>query len=251
VNNITGASSQPSRWREFVRGVLDEAPLMLGVVPFGLVLGVTVNAANMPPVAGQITSSVIFAGSSQLIFARLFGEGAPLITVFLTCAIVNLRHVLYSASIAPYFKTFSMRWKWLLSYLLTDEAYAMGIAHYEKLGLDAPLLRMHKQWYFLGVGLTLWVSWNISTLLGIFVGGSIPPGWGLDFAVPLTFIAIVVPALCDRAGIVAALMAGVLSVALIAMPLKLSLVSATLLGIVAGLAFEALGWGPKPTSVKA
>ena len=134
-----------TRMRECMRGAATVLPMMLGVIPFGLILGVAVNAARMPAVPAQATSSIIFAGASQMIFARLFGEGAPLFTIVLTAAIINLRHVLYSASIAPFLKTFSRKWKFLLAYLLTDEAYAVAISHMETLPPNAPLFRWHKQ----------------------------------------------------------------------------------------------------------
>ncbi|MCX6019946.1 MAG: AzlC family ABC transporter permease [Chloroflexi bacterium] len=228
-----------TRLREFMRGAATELPMMLGVVPFGLIFGVAVNAAMMPAIPAQATSSIIFAGASQMIFARLFGEGAPLFTIVLTAAIINLRHVLYSASIAPFLKPFSRKWKFLLAYLLTDEAYAIAISHMETLPPNAPLLRWHKQWYVFGAGFTLWLGWQISTAVGIFIGGQIPPSWSLDFSLPLTFIAIVVPALRDRAGIAAAAAAGICAVAAAAMPLKLGLVTATLLGIAIGMLVEA------------
>jgi len=233
--------SRPAATRagEFLRGCAAELPMMLGVVPFGLIFGVAVNAAAMPAIPAQATSSVIFAGASQMIFARMFGEGAPLLTIVVTAAIINLRHVLYSASIAPYLQTFGRGWKFLLSYLLTDEAYAASIAHLDSLPKGAPLGQLFKQWYVFGAGITLWIGWQISTGVGIFVGGSIPPEWSLDFSLPLTFIAIVVPALRDRAGIAAAIVAGIAAVALASMPLKLGLVTATLLGIAIGMFFEA------------
>jgi 4-azaleucine resistance transporter AzlC len=230
--------SPTSRFREFTRGVVDIAPLMLGVVPFGLIFGVTVNAAQLSAIPAQATSSIIFAGSSQLVFARLFGEGAPWLTIILTAAILNLRHVLYSASIAPFMRNFSRGWKWLCAYLLTDEAYAIAINHFNTLDSAAQLERLFKHWYFFGCGITLWMGWNISTAIGIFVGGQIPASWALDFSVPLTFIAIVVPALRDRASVAAAVTAGIVSIAAYAMPLKLGLVSATLAGIAAGVIVE-------------
>jgi len=231
--------SPPSRLREFTRGCLAELPMMLGVIPFGLIFGVAVNAAAMPAIPAQATSSIIFAGASQMIFARMFGEGAPLLTIIVTAAIINLRHVLYSASIAPYLQTFNRGWKFLLSYLLTDEAYAAAITHLDTLPKDAPFGRLFKQWYVFGAGITLWIGWQISTGVGIFVGGSIPPEWSLDFSLPLTFIAIVVPALRDRAGVAAAIASGIAAVALAAMPLKLGLVTATMLGIAVGMFIEA------------
>ena len=133
----------------FWAGVRTTAPLLLGVVPFALVYGVVVNGAGLPPGIGWAMSQIIFAGSSQLITARLFGEGTPILTIVLTAAIINLRHMLYSASIAPYVQHLSRKWRALLAYLLTDEGYAVGISHYV----------MHKakpdplsHWFFFGCG---------------------------------------------------------------------------------------------------
>jgi 4-azaleucine resistance transporter AzlC len=226
------------RLRELLRGVAHVAPLLLGAAPFGLIFGVTVNTVHMQPVAAQATSTLIFAGSAQLVFARLFGDGAPWLTLVLTGILLNLRHMLYSASIAPYMQRFSRGWKWLLAYLLTDEAYAVVIGHFDALGAQAPLEKLSKQWYFLGAGLALWLIWHVSTAIGIFVGGRIPESWSLDFAVPLTFTAIVLPNLRDRAAIGAALTAGLLSVLAFDMPFKLSLVVATLAGIAVGMALD-------------
>lgn len=220
----------------FWAGVRTTAPLLLGVVPFALVYGVVVNGAGLPPGIGWAMSQIIFAGSSQLITARLFGEGTPILTIVLTAAIINLRHMLYSASIAPYVQHLSRKWRALLAYLLTDEGYAVGISHYV----------MHKakpdplsHWFFFGCGATMWLTWQIVTGIGIFIGGQIPASWGLDFAVPLTFIAIVFPALRHKADIMAAAVAGVVAVVAFAMPLKLGLIVATLLGIAAGVLVEA------------
>ena len=229
-----------SRSREFWRGVLAEAPMMLGVVPFGLIFGVIANSVQLPAVPAQATSSMIFAGASQFIFARLYGEGAPVITIVLTAAIINLRHVLYSASVAPFLKSFSRGWKLLLSYLMADETYAIVIDHYNQLPRGLSMTKHFKPWCgFLGAGLTLWLTWQLSTGVGIFVGALIPESWALDFSLPLTFIAIVVPGLRDRAGWAAAVVAGVVSVVAFTLPFKLSLVAATVLGIMVALLVEA------------
>ena len=204
----------------FGLGVRTIAPMLLGVVPFALVYGVVVNGAGLSPSIGWAMSQIIFAGSSQLITARLFGEGTPLLTIVLTAAIINLRHMLYSASVAPYMQHLSRKWRGLLAYLLTDPD---PLAH----------------WIFFGCGATLWFTWQISTGIGIFIGGQIPASWGLDFAVPLTFIAIVFPALRHKADIAAAAVAGGGAVLAFAMPLKLGLIVATLLGIAAGVLMEA------------
>ena len=151
----------------------------------------------------------------------------------LTIAVVNLRHMLYSASVAPYLQALPMRWKVLLSYLLTDEAYAVTILNYERED-DEPTAH----WFFLGAGLTLWTGWQISTAAGILLGTTLPESWPLDFALPITFIALVMPALRDRPAVAAALSAGVVALLAYSLPYKLGLMLAGLIGIVVGTFLE-------------
>ncbi len=206
---------------------------MLGVLPFGMIYGVLALGAGVPGVLAQGMSAIVFAGSAQFVTAQLIGAGAPVVVILATAFVVNLRHALYSASVAPYLKQLHPLWKWLLAYLLTDEAYAVTITHYQRTG-DAP----NNHWYFLGAGLTLWSGWQASTAAGILLGAQVPSGWSLDFTLALTFIALVVPALQDRAGLAAALVAGVTAVAAFGLPYRLGLVVAALLGVVAGIWIE-------------
>jgi predicted branched-subunit amino acid permease len=147
--------------------------------------------------------------------------------------VINLRHALYSASIAPYLQHLPNRWKLSLAYLLTDEAYAVSIIHYQE---DSD--RRNKHWFFLGSGLTLWSTWQVSTAAGIFLGASIPSSWSLDFTIALTFIALVIPTLKDRPSVGAALSAGLVAVIAYNMPYKLGLLAAVLVGILVGILLE-------------
>ncbi len=210
--------------REFLAGVQAELPILLGVIPFGMIYGVLALSAGIPPAAAQAMSAVLFAGSSQFITAQLVGHGTPALVIILTAAIVNLRHALYSASVAPYVQKLRPGWKWLLAYLLTDEAYAVTITRYQR--RDQAPTPAHAHWYFLGAGLALWSTWQISTAVGIFIGAQVPESWSLDFTLSLTFIALVVPNLKDRPGVAAALAAGLVAVAASALPYKLGLVLA-------------------------
>lgn len=232
--NFNSNAYANTRWREFVNGVKAELPILLGVIPFGLIYGALATSAGLPMSIAQAMSAVVFAGSAQFVTAQLIAQSAPYAVMILTAAILNLRHVLYSASLAPHLRHLPFRWKAALSYLLTDEAYAVVITRYTQPDHGQP----SGHWYFLGAGLTLWVTWQISTAVGIATGALVPPSWSLDFALPLTFIAIVVPAVRDRPALLAATVAGAVSVAAFGMPLKLSLIAATLTGIVAGLAVE-------------
>lgn len=223
----------PSRRAEFLAGVRTELPILFGVIPFGLIYGVLGVSAGLPPLLAIAMSSVVFAGSAQFIGAELIGLGAPGPIIVLTTLVVNLRHMLYSASLAPHLRHLSPAWKWLLAYLLTDEAYAVTILHYERPGPPA-----HKHWFYLAAGLTLWAAWQASTAAGVFLGARVPPSWGLDFTLALTFIGLVVPALSDRAAVAAALAAGLGAVFAYTLPLKLGLLVAAAAGILAGLLIE-------------
>ena len=220
--------------KNFWAGVRSEIPLLIGVFPFGLIYGALAINAGLSASAAQLMSSLVFAGSAQFITTELVSQAAPGLVIILTIAVVNLRHMLYSASLAPYLAPLSTRWKALLAYLLTDEAYAPTVIHYEKEGA-----KPFSHFFLLGAGLTLWINWQISTALGIFLGAAIPESWSLDFALPLTFIAMVVPVLKNRPAIAAAISAGVVALFAYAMPYKLGLIVAALVGIIVGTFLEA------------
>jgi branched chain amino acid efflux pump len=219
--------------KNFWAGVRAEFPLLIGVFPFGLIYGALALNAGLSTAAAQLMSSIVFAGSSQFITAQLVHEATPGLVIVLTIAVVNLRHMLYSASLAPYISSLPMRWKALLSYLLTDEAYAATVIHYENEGVTP-----FGHWFFLGAGFSLWFTWQASTAVGIFLGAAIPESWSLDFALPLTFIAMVVPVLKNQPAIVAALSAGVVALVAFSLPYKLGLILAALVGIAVGTVLE-------------
>jgi 4-azaleucine resistance transporter AzlC len=222
-----------TRKQEFWNGVRDEAPILLGVIPFGLLFGALAISSQLSSLMAQTMSSVIFAGSAQFIAAQLVGTGTSGLVILMVVFVVNLRHALYSASVAPHVQHLNPGWKLLLSYLLTDEAYAVTITHYNREGDSAS-----RHWYFLGAGLTLWTSWQVSTAVGIFIGAQIPSNWPLNFVLPLTFIALVVPALKDRASVAAAAVAGLVGLLAMNFPYKAGLLAAALIGILTGLVIE-------------
>jgi 4-azaleucine resistance transporter AzlC len=219
--------------KSFWAGVRAELPLLIGVFPFGMIYGALALNAGLSKLASQMMSSIVFAGSAQFVTAQLVQDAAPALVIILTIAVVNLRHMLYSASLAPYLKNLSLKWKILLSYLLTDEAYAPSILKYEETGITPA-----SHWFLLGAGFSLWFTWQASTALGIFLGTAIPENWPLDFALPLTFIAMVVPALKNRPMIAAAVSAGFVALLAYNLPFKLGLILAALTGIVVGTILE-------------
>jgi 4-azaleucine resistance transporter AzlC len=211
---------------------------LLGVIPFGMIYGVLAMGAGLTVGAAMAMSSIVFAGSAQLVGVQLIRAGVPGMVIIFTTFIINLRHMLYSASIAPHLRRLSPQWKWLLAYLLTDEAYAVTITHYNQAAASA-LESANKHWYLLGAGLALWSTWQVSSAAGIFLGAQVPSSWSLDFTLALTFIALVVPALRDRPSMAAALSAGVIAVLAANLPYKLGLMVAAIGGIVIGLLVEA------------
>jgi 4-azaleucine resistance transporter AzlC len=222
--------------QQFLFGVKDELPILVGVVPFGMIYGILALSAGLSPFDAQAMSAVIFAGSSQFMTVQLIREAAPWLVILVTGFIINLRHALYSATIAPYIKHLPRRWKALLAYLLTDEAFAVAALNYQREGLTR-----FGHWYFFGAGLALWTSWQASTAVGIFLGAQVPGSWGLDFTLPLTFIALVVPTLKDKAGIVTAIIASLAALLFFGLPYKLGLIVAAALAIAAGMWVEARG----------
>ncbi|MEN9428442.1 MAG: hypothetical protein RLZZ220_2791, partial [Pseudomonadota bacterium] len=216
----------------------DEAPLQLGVIPFGMLYGIGALAVGMPVWLAQLTSMLVFAGAAQLVIVQMLGAAAGALPIGLTAVLLNLRHMLYSASVAEHVRHLPRRWRVLLAYLLTDEAYAVAILRYARPAGPGPDLR---HWYFLGCGLTLWGCWQLSTALGIAFGARIPPEWDIDFAVPLTFIALLTLLVKERAGQAAALVAALAVLALAALPYRLGLVLAIVLGLLAGAAVARRG----------
>jgi 4-azaleucine resistance transporter AzlC len=217
---------------DFRRGVRDVAPLLLGVAPFGVVAGIAAVNAGLDPVQAVGMSVVVFAGAAQLAALELLGADAPIAVVVVTAVVINLRMLMYSASIAPYFREFAARWKATLSYVLTDQAYALSVSSYRTDG------RVDRKAYYLGTAVTLWAVWQVTTVAGVVLGTGIPEAWGLEFAVPLVFLALLVPAMEDRTTSLAAVVGGVVAVAGAGLPLNLGLLVGATVGIVAGLGAE-------------
>ena len=224
--------------REFLLGMRDTIPMLIGAVPFGIVYGTLAVSSGLSVAATLAMSLLVFAGSAQFVAASLVASGTSLTVILLTTLIVNLRHMLYSASLLPFVRHLPQRWRVALAFWLTDESFAVVHRHY-LLG-ETRLERKH--WYFLGSCLAMYSLWFLCTLIGVVLGQALPSlgDWGLDFAMVATFIGIVVPLLRNRPMIVAALVASVVAVVAHDMPWKLGLMLAALLGVSAGVVAERL-----------
>lgn len=236
MSDLSSESNRPTAFSAFREGVKQELPITLGVVPFGMIFGVIAVGSGIPPLLAQAMSFIVFAGSAQFIGAQLIGMATPAAIVLLTTLVVNARHLLYGASVAPYLRPLSRKWRAILAYLLTDEAYAVTILHFRQGGH-----RETRHYFMLGAGLMLWTAWQLSTAIGVFLGAQVPAAWALDFTLALTFIGLVVPALGDYADAAAAIVASVIALLAVALPYQLGLILAALAGIVAGYVIDRLG----------
>ena len=219
----------------FVAGAKATAPLLLGILPFAVIAGATAVAADLPLLAAHALSFVIFAGASQLATIELLDRGTPIAIVVLTALLINLRMLMYSASIAPHFKNLPSKWKTLIAYLLTDQAFALSIARYEQ-----EISEVGKRWFYLGAAFSLWFFWQLGTAAGIYMGAALPPELSFEFAIPLTFMALLFPLIRNRPSWIAAATAAVVAVLGHGLPFNLGFIAAALSGSVAALLAE--GW---------
>lgn len=215
-----------------MRGIL---PLVIGAVPFGIIFGALASGSGLSAAGAMGMSIFVFAGSSQFIALGLLADGTAIPLVIMTTLVVNARHLLYSISMMPHLRQAPLGWKLLLSFWLTDENFAVAIARYNQAD-SSP----HKHWYGLGASVLMYGNWLLCTGLGITLGQQIPTNLGLDFAMSVTFIGMVIPYVVTRPMGVAVSVAG--SVALLAhgLPHQLGLMVASLVGILAGAIAESL-----------
>lgn len=220
-----------SRRESLYAGVRATAPVVVGIVPFGLVAGATAVGAGLSVLQAAALSVVVFAGASQLAMIELFGRDATLAVVVATALIINARFLMYSASLAPHLLGDDGRWRGLAAYLLTDQAFALAVTRYAD-GLDGVERR---RWYYLGTAAPLWLIWQVCTVVGAVVGARVPAWLPLEFAVPLTFLALLIPAIEDGARAVAAVVGGSVATLGASLPFNAGLLAGALAGVAAGV----------------
>ncbi|WP_199312295.1 AzlC family ABC transporter permease [Phormidium tenue] len=221
--------------QEAIAGARDIIPLVVGAIPFGIIFGTLAQGSGLSFGATLGMSAFVFAGSSQFIALGLLAAGSTLPLIVLTTVVVNLRHMLYAASLLPYVQGASQRWKVLIGFFLTDEAFAVAIRRYGQ-----PDLSPHKHWYYLGAAVTMYGNWILCTWLGLTVGQLIPnaAAWGLDFAMVATFIGMIVPYATTRPMVGAIAVAGIVAVLANGLPHKLGLMVAAIAGVTTGFYLE-------------
>ena len=175
-----------SNFKIFLKGITDVSPLMIPVVPFGLIFGVLAIDVGFSPLETMGMSLIIFGGASQIVLLQLFSGGASSLVIISSVGAVNSRHLLYGAVVSEHLSGLKLVWKIIISYFLVDQAFARS-NEYFKNNEDK-----NKYFHLVGGGITCWVIWQTTTFLGIVLGALIPEKLGLSFAVPLTFLALLV-----------------------------------------------------------
>ncbi|WP_305830957.1 AzlC family ABC transporter permease [Photobacterium leiognathi] len=204
-------------------------PLCVGRFTFSFIVGAISINAGMSVLQSTLWSLTVFAGSAQMVALGLVQSSTELIVIALTTFVINLRHVLCSASLSEYVKEYSMPTRMLMSYGLTDEVYASTVGEMKK-------KKPGRRWFYLAAMFGFWVNWVVADFCGAVIGSSFPhiADYGLDFAMVAAFIAIVIPQVKSRECIVAAVVATVTGILLSGLPYSFGLVVAAIVGVYAG-----------------
>ena len=228
-------SSQVDRYSpstEFIAGAKAITPLVIGAIPLGLIFGTLAQSSGLTFGGAIAMSALVFAGSAQFIALGLLATGTALPIIILTTFVVNLRHLLYSLSLVTHVRRLSPIWKLAIGFWLTDEVFAVAINRYQHSDRSR-----YKQWYYLGGALFMYLNWQICTVVGLTFGSLIPnaANWGLDFAMLVTFIGMVIPYLKNSSTITAVVVSGIMSLLTQNFPHQSGLIVAAIAGITAGM----------------
>jgi predicted branched-subunit amino acid permease len=215
------------------RGITNALPLYVPAVPFALVIGLAIVEADLNLFSGWSGAWLIFGGAAQLTLVSLLGSGAAVLAAITAALVVNARHLMYSAAMAPIFQRQPAWFRWLGPYVLVDQMFALTVIEKDR---DPASFRA----YYLAAGATFWTLWQITTALGIAIGPVIPEEWNLGFAVPLLFIGLVVLGVDKSSKLVAALVGAGVTYLFAGLPNRTGLLVGALAGIVIGTMMERL-----------
>ena len=195
-----------NKFRVFLKGIFDVSPLMIPVVPFGLIFGVLSIDIGFSPIETMGMSLIVFGGASQIVLLQLFSGGASSFVTITSVGTVNSRHLLYGAVFAEYLSHLKITWKIILSYVLIDQAFAVSNTYFKNNKENE-----YKHYHLLGAGFTCWIVWQISTILGIVLGSIVPEELGLSFTISLTFLALLINDFRKFKNIVVMLVSGIVA----------------------------------------
>ncbi|HEY7821810.1 MAG TPA: AzlC family ABC transporter permease [Acidimicrobiia bacterium] len=213
------------------RGITDALPMFVPAMPFALVIGLAIVEAGINPFAGWSGSWLIFGGAAQLTLVSLLGSGAAAVAATTAALVVNARHLMYSAALAPTYQKQPAWFRWLGPYFLIDQMFAL-------VSLETDSEPETFRTYYLAAGMTFWTLWQITTALGLAIGPVIPEEWNLAFAVPLLFIGLIVLGVDRSSKVVAALVGAGVAYVVAGLPNRSGLLVGGLVGIIAGTIAE-------------
>lgn len=219
----------------FLQGVRDAAPFVLVVGPFALLFGVVAAEAGLNVVEALTFSVAVIAGAAQFTALQLMVDDVPTVVVLVSALAVNLRMAMYSASLTPYLGEASLRQRALAAYFIVDQSYGCSVLKYEQ---NPHWTIGQKLAYFWGTVAPVCPFWYVFTVVGAMLGNSIPEGLALDFALPITFLAIIMPMLRTPAHVAAALVSVIAALVFAFLPYNLGLLVAGILGMVTGAEVE-------------
>ena len=204
-----------SKKQLFTKGMVDVTPHMLSVIPFGIITGAIGIDLGFNPYLVYGMSVIIFGGASQIVFLQLISGGASSLVAVTSVGVINSRHLLYGAVLSEYLEKLSLMKKLLISYIIVDQGFAESNKFFKNNKTEQYL-----HYHLIGTGCTLWVCWQVATLSGIILGSFVPEELGLKFAIPLTFIAIVVQDLKKIDHVIVMIVSGISSLLFFDIPFK-------------------------------
>ncbi len=215
-----------TKQQNFVRGFIDVLPLLIPVVPFGIIFGAIGIELGFGPYVTYATSIIIFSGASQIVFFQLLSAGASSLVAITSSSVISTRHLLYGAVVNQYLGNLSIYWKLGLSYILTDQAFAVSNEYFKKNKNEK-----FKHYYLLGSGITLWIVWQLTTIIGILLGSIVPEELGLTFTIPLTFLALLINYFRKIDHLIVIIISGILSIILYDAPFKSYIIFSSLVSL--------------------
>lgn len=214
----------------FVQGFRGMLPITVGIIPFGAVMGTVCADAQLSLFQSVGMNVFVFAGAAQLAAIELMSKNAESVVVLATGLIINLRFLLYSAALSPVVQNSSMLVKATSAYLLTDQTYAVMSAHQDRFQTNAQLVK-----FYFGAAACMALAWHLAVIAGYTFGSFAPKSFALDYAVPLSFVTLVVPTLKNRIYVYVMILSFVLAIFLRTLPLNLGLVVTALIALAVGI----------------
>ncbi len=219
-----------SKFSIFKKGLLDISPLLIPVIPFGIIFGAIGIELGFSPLITYATSLIIFGGASQIVFIQLLSGGASSLVAITSVGVINSRHFLYGAVLTEYLEKLSLIKKLLISYLITDQTFAVSNKYFKNHKINN-----HSHYHLIGAGVILWTTWQVTTIIGIFLGSIVPEEWGLKFAIPLTFLAIIVNDFRKLDHVLVMIISGISSLIFFDIPFKAYIILTPLIGLLSAL----------------